>query len=129
MDLQRCKTLSAAGFPVALAPEQMAALIEEVEQLREKVKKQEAALAALRALEEAKALHLKNKQLQAQIDDLQRAPPVPDNPLQLIDLTQPGTGPCRNWDSGFCYAAENLNPNAVNGACINPSACSAKTRY
>lgn len=47
----------------------------------------------------------------------------------IIDLTQPGTGPCRNWDSGFCYAAGNLNTNAVKGACVNPSACSAKNRY
>lgn len=46
-----------------------------------------------------------------------------------IDLTQPGTGPCIYWDSGFCYAPAGLNPNAVNGSCLNPSACSAKNKY
>lgn len=129
MDLQKCKELCAAGFPVALAPEQMTALIEEVEQLRVKVRKQEAALVALRTIDEMKALCVRNKQLKAQIEDLQIIPPVPENNAQLTDLTQPGTGPCRNWDSGFCYAAASLNPNAVNGACVNPSACSARNRY
>lgn len=68
MDLQKCKELCAAGFPVALAPEQMTALIEEVEQLREKVKKQEAALAALRTIDEVKYLCLRNEQLKVQIE-------------------------------------------------------------
>lgn len=129
MDLQRCKTLSAAGFPVALAPEQMAALIEEVEQLREKVKKQEAALAALCIIDEAKALHLKNKQLQAQIEDLQVIPPVPESNPQLIDLTQPDAVPCHKWRNGFCAQTQGLSPNAVNGVCVDHLACSAKIRY